>query len=423
MSLSLLFSNRSASTLPARRTVMGQSRPTGRSRSLCLFISALSALALPAVASVVAAPGINGFNDPGGFTLNANTGGPDNQNAAGHGVPSISGGTLHLTTSQGMSEPGTFFGDDLTSAFYNRQQFIGSFYASFTYHYNGTNPDSFGPGNGFDFLIQNDPRGLLALSGEGSGDGTFDPNYSATMQPDAISPSVDVEFNTFTGFGSGTGTKLTTNGDDGVNGGFSTGPVNLTSGDPINVILSYNGTTLFETMTDTVTHATYNTSYVINIPTTVGSSYAYVGFSGGTGAAVSDQTITNFIFSNNVPTAPVNAGPKLTVTATASTADLNGRRTISVTVTNSGGVAADMLQVTNAALGGVQPMPNSPSLFPTTKNNLSNLPGMNTQTSFFYYSPTFGTKSLPLSVGGNYIDPNTGSTSTFSGTIRALALP
>ena len=48
-----------------------------------------------AYASVAAPSGsINGFNDPGGFTLDGNSGGPDNQSAMSHGVPRISGGTL-----------------------------------------------------------------------------------------------------------------------------------------------------------------------------------------------------------------------------------------------------------------------------------------------------------------------------------------
>ena len=57
------------------------------------------------------------------------------------------------------------------------------------------------------------------------------------------------------------------------------------------VQLVYNGTTLTMTITDTVTLATYTTSWPINIPSTVGSNTAYVGFTGGTGGQTSSQKI------------------------------------------------------------------------------------------------------------------------------------
>jgi hypothetical protein len=370
--------------------------------------------------------GINGFNDPGGFTLNGNSGGYDGQDATAHGVPTISGNTLHLTTTQGVVDGDTFYGSENTSAYYNQQQSIGQFYVSFTYHYNGSNPQSFGPGNGFTFILQNDPRGPYALGTSGYGNG---------QQGDGgtIMPSAAVEFGLFTGFGQNRGTQLAFNGDPGTNGTFrDTTPVKLVGAnanmddyapsDPISVTLSYDGTTLSETLLDTVTHAAYNTSYVTNLPAALGSSYAYVGFTGGTGAAVADQTITDFVFSNNVPTAPVNTGPKITVTATASTADPNqgGRRTITVTTTNTGLSGADMLELTSVTLGGANPMAGSPSPIPTTKNLL--LAPNTSQQNGFYFAPSSGTTSLPLRVAGQYTDPNTGMTSTFTASIR-LSLP
>ena len=42
-------------------------------------------------------------------------------------------------------------------------------------------------------------------------------------------------------------------------------------------------TTLTLTLTDSVTKASFTTSTAINIPTTVGSGKAYVGFTAGTG--------------------------------------------------------------------------------------------------------------------------------------------
>lgn len=379
-----------------------------------------------AFASTASPSGINGFNDPGGFTLNGNSGGFDGQDATAHGVPTISGNTLHLTTTQGVVAGSTFYGSENTSAYANNQHYIGQFYASFTYHYNGSNHQSFGPGNGFTFILQNDPRGPHALGTTGDGNG---------QQGDSgtITPSAAVEFGLFTGFGQNSGTQLAFNGDPGTNGTFrDPAPVKLVGAnatmddyapsDPISVTLSYDGTTLSETLFDTVTHATYNTSYTANLPTALGSSFAYVGFTGGTGAAVSDQTITDFVFSNNVPTKPVNTGPKITTTATASTADPSqgGRRTITVTTTNTGLSGADMLELTSVTLGSATPLPGSPSPIPTTKNLL--LAPNTSQQNGFYFAPSPGTTSLPLRVRGDYTDPNTGITSTFTATIR-LPLP
>ncbi len=58
--------------------------------------------------------------------------------------------------------------------------------------------------------------------------------------------------------------------------------ITLNSGDPINVTLTYNGTTLSMSMKDTVTGGTYSTSWPIDIPATVGGDTAYIGFTGST---------------------------------------------------------------------------------------------------------------------------------------------
>ena len=78
------------------------------------------------------------------------------------------------------------------------------------------------------------------------------------------------------------------------------GSVSLYGGDPINVTLSYNGTTLTEQLLDTISHATYSTSYTVNIPGIV-ASQAYVGFTGGSGLDASTQEFTNFSFATPEP--------------------------------------------------------------------------------------------------------------------------
>lgn len=375
--------------------------------------------AAPAAFSAASTSDINGFSDPGGFTLNGNTGGYDGQDATAHGVPKVNGGTLHLTTSLGVPDAqyNTFFGSENTSIFANQRHYIGQFYSSFVYRYYGTNPLSFGPGNGFGFILHNDPRGLAALGTSGIGNGQL-------LDSGTIAPSATIEFGLFTGFGQPRGTQLAFDGDPGVTGIYRVpGTINLISGDPITVILTYNGATLTETLTDTVTHATYNTNYAADLPAALGDTSAYVGFCGGTGAAVADQTITNFVFSNNVPIGPpVNTGPKLSFSVVASTpTDTNGTRYFAITTTNSGGRYADQVEITGVTVNGIiPPASDIHNVLPTIKNLLT---VGSSQTNTFVCSVTPGTTRALVTVAGDYIDPRTKGLGHFSGTLRVTLPP
>ncbi len=68
--------------------------------------------------------------------------------------------------------------------------------------------------------------------------------------------------------------------------------VDLHSGDVLQVHLTYDGTTLTMTITDTVTNVTFTTSWPINIPATVGGNTALVGFTASTGLQTTTQVIT-----------------------------------------------------------------------------------------------------------------------------------
>jgi hypothetical protein len=70
------------------------------------------------------------------------------------------------------------------------------------------------------------------------------------------------------------------------------GGVNLHSGNVLQVHMTYDGTTLTMTITDTVTNATFTTSWPINIPAAVGGNTALVGFTAGTGVQTTTQVIT-----------------------------------------------------------------------------------------------------------------------------------
>ncbi len=171
------------------------------------------------------------------------------------------------------------------------------FTAFFTYTPSaGSNPRA----DGMTFVLQNDPNTVKALGAGGGGLG-----YSTNDQPTgtaAMSPSVAYEVNIYSGHQIGTNFVDSTTVPATLN--FNpTGTVNMNSGDPINVVLSYNASThiLTETDTDATTSATFTTSYTKDIVSILGSSTAYIGFTGATGGSNATQTISNFQYGFGTP--------------------------------------------------------------------------------------------------------------------------
>ena len=63
--------------------------------------------------------------------------------------------------------------------------------------------------------------------------------------------------------------------------------------------MTYDGTTLSITITDTATpSSTFTTSWPVDIPTIVGANTAYVGFTAGTGSTTATQEILGWTYSN-----------------------------------------------------------------------------------------------------------------------------
>jgi hypothetical protein len=59
----------------------------------------------------------------------------------------------------------------------------------------------------------------------------------------------------------------------------------------------YDGTNLTMTLTDTVTNATATEVFPVNIPSLVGGSAAYVGFTGGTGGMSASQNVLSWTYT------------------------------------------------------------------------------------------------------------------------------
>ena len=60
--------------------------------------------------------------------------------------------------------------------------------------------------------------------------------------------------------------------------------------------MSYDGTALVMQITDTVTQATFQTSWSVDIPSIVGGTNAYLGFTAATGGAAATQEILNWTY-------------------------------------------------------------------------------------------------------------------------------
>jgi hypothetical protein len=168
------------------------------------------------------------------------------------------------------------------SVWFNTKVPVSSFTTDFTFKILS------GIADGFTFTIQNDPKGIWALGYPGAGLG-----YQG------IQKSVALKFGIYSSSGQGTdSTGVFTNGalPSVPSIDLSSSGVILKSGDLIHAHLAYSGTTLAVTLTDTVTGKSVTNQYTVNIPSIVGSTTAYVGFTGGSGAFGAIQDITSWSY-------------------------------------------------------------------------------------------------------------------------------
>jgi Concanavalin A-like lectin/glucanases superfamily/Bacterial lectin len=194
---------------------------------------------------------------------------------------------------------------EASSAFFNTPQYNAGFAAFFTYQ----EADGSAPlADGATFCVQNAAAGPAALGG-GGGELGFT----------GIENSSAFELNIYNGAHGGIGVQFGTNGmtaDSPVATlpYYSTAPVNLASGHPINVQVYFNQGTYYVHLLDTVTSDSFLTTYNQgDMRGVVGADTAYVGFTGATGGLNSIQTISNFRFSYSTP-------PTLSVTTTGGNA-------------------------------------------------------------------------------------------------------
>jgi hypothetical protein len=185
-------------------------------------------------------------------------------------------------------------GNEAGSAFCTTEADIRAFSTDFTFQLSDAEAD------GITFTIQNSSAGATALGQAGGalgyGNGTA-----------GIQNSVAVKFDLYNNNGEGDdSTGIFTDGtapyvpaED-----MTASGVDLHSGDTMAVHVTYDGTTLTMTITDAVVNATFTQGWQVNIPATVGSDFAYVGFTGGTGGETASQKIESWTWVSTAPAIP-----------------------------------------------------------------------------------------------------------------------
>ena len=210
----------------------------------------------------------------------------------------LSGSSIQLTSN-------TAGASNANNAWYETPVNVEAFTTTFTFA--ATCPQNCGNGFGFIILSVNNPS-VAGYTYSGGGGGNL--SWSSSGCPDTCAAinSIMVKFDLFDVTTNKTGANFT---------GFYSGGeypeppaaeydmsgagINIESGDLMRCTLAYNGTLLTESVTDTVTGATYTNSYAANIPSLVGGNTAYVGFGGGTGTATVLQNLTSWTYTVESP--------------------------------------------------------------------------------------------------------------------------
>ena len=170
------------------------------------------------------------------------------------------------------------------SAYYSSPVNVTKFASQFTF--------TLAPGNtadGMTFIMQN--SGATALG-----------QTAGFLGSAGIGKSVAVKFDVYDNSGEGpSSTGLYTNGAAPTNVNsvdLRPSNIDLHSGDPMQVNMTYDGSTLVVTIRDTINGNSNTQNYPVNIPAIVGGNNAFVGFTGANGGLNSQPTVTAWTFSN-----------------------------------------------------------------------------------------------------------------------------
>jgi len=127
---------------------------------------------------------------------------------------------------------------------------------------------------------------------------------------------------------------------------------------PIQVNVTYAGGVVSATFRDLITSATYTTNRTVDIPSIVGDTTAYVGFTGADGGVASTQVISNFtMLPPAVTLKAVKVGDSVVLSWPASSACLQSTPALGTPwsdVTDTARVVGNEVRVTVTPLVGTK---------------------------------------------------------------------
>jgi Legume lectin domain/Chitobiase/beta-hexosaminidase C-terminal domain len=247
------------------------------------------------------------------YTVTTNTAPDINFSAGFTGETSLTlnGGAIISGSRLRLTDGGS---NEARSAFFTIPVNVAQFTSDFSFQL--TNPNA----DGFTFAIQGSGATAVGPSGGGLGYGPDNVTNPSSSPNTPIAKSVAIKFDLYNNAGEGAdstgsytnGASPTTPATDMTSSG-----VNLHSGDVFKVHVTYNGSTLTWTVTDTTTATTFTTSATVNIPSLIGGSTAFAGFTGGTGGATATQEIISWTLTSGSPS-PTQYEPESTAVFNAS---------------------------------------------------------------------------------------------------------
>ncbi len=237
--------------------------------------------------------GTTGTGTTGTGTTGTGTTGTGTTTAAinfGSGFTSSTGLVLNggATVTNGLLQLSDGGSNEARSVWYSTPVSISEFTTDFSFQALNATSD------GFTFAIQS--VGTSAVGYDGG-----------SLGYQGINDSVAVKFDLYNNSGEGSdstgvyqyGVAPTVPATD-----LSSTGIDLHSGHVLHAHISYDGTNLTLTLTDTTTNASVTETYAVNIPQVVGNTKAYVGFTAGTGGMSATQNVLSWTF-NTTSAAPV----------------------------------------------------------------------------------------------------------------------
>jgi len=144
--------------------------------------------------------------------------------------------------------------------------------------------------DGFTFTLQNEGAGTWALGGNGSGLGYSGITSSVAVSFNFYQPGVANAETLSVLTGGSTATAMSVN--------LAGSGINLHGGDAFRAQIAYRAGGLMVTLTDKASGVTNTSAFKVDVPGIIGSTSAYAGFTGATGAATSVQNILNWTYTN-----------------------------------------------------------------------------------------------------------------------------